>query len=192
MEQQKTNKKETKIPELKMIPGLEIFDRHDYLNGRGLYVSLFGKIPNLFEISNINTEDFTNFFKEKYSEAILKEYCYKTNIKKDKEEYEDAVYLLKGELLLQINSQNYLEIYSQAQSLNDLSELFEDIKKFRRKKRKAKNEISLIVPCHGSLGTERVKFKKPKINLEENYNDDFLEIHQNVVQQLNKKQESGL
>ena len=44
---------------------------------------------------------------------------------------------------------------------------------------------------HG-IETKSFKIAKPKLNIQDNYNDDFKEIHQTIVKRLSKKNDKGL
>ncbi|HNX54546.1 MAG TPA: AAA family ATPase [Prolixibacteraceae bacterium] len=42
------------------------------------------------------------------------------------------------------------------------------------------------------VDTKPLKVSKPKLNIEDNYNDDFLEVHQIIRKRLSKKNDKGL
>lgn len=42
------------------------------------------------------------------------------------------------------------------------------------------------------IDTEQVKYKKPKLSLEQHYNDGFTEVHNSILQKLRQKNSNGL
>src|SRR5664280_1686071 len=68
----------------------------------------------------------------------------------------------------------------------------DEIKKFRERKEKRKPEISLLVSTQNGIGTKSLQISKPKLNIEDNYNDDFREIHQTIFRRLSRKNVKGL
>jgi hypothetical protein len=67
-----------------------------------------------------------------------------------------------------------------------------EIKKFRERKVKHRPEISLLVNTIQGIDTKSLQISKPKLNIEDNYNDDFKEIHQTIIKRLSKKNDKGL
>jgi DNA replication protein DnaC len=53
-------------------------------------------------------------------------------------------------------------------------------------------DISLIYAQNGELNTKELHLKKPKIDFDIHYNEDFQPIHKEIVKQLNKKDIKGL
>lgn len=61
-------------------------------------------------------------------------------------------------------------------------------------KRKVKNnpEISLLVNTHTGIETRSLEINKPKLNIEDNYNDDFKEMHKIILRRLSKQNDKGI
>lgn len=55
-----------------------------------------------------------------------------------------------------------------------------------------KNLINIVITQHGELCLREFEIKRPKLNLDYNYNDDFLPIHNTIVEAINKKDADGL
>ena len=66
------------------------------------------------------------------------------------------------------------------------------MKKFRERREKRKPEISLLVNTKIGMVTKSLEITKPRLNIEDNYNDDFAEIHQTIIKRLSKKNDKGL
>src|SRR5690606_32822433 len=59
-------------------------------------------------------------------------------------------------------------------------------------KREKTTEISLITRNDGDLSTKKIELKKPKLNPNLHYNDDFKEVHQQILKNIRKKNTQGL
>ena len=49
----------------------------------------------------------------------------------------------------------------------------------------------MVNTVHG-IDTKSLQISKPKLNIEDNYNDDFKEIHQTIIKRLSRKNDKGL
>lgn len=178
------------LPELEFHPGMEVSDRYDSLDIRRLYLQYFRKISNIIELEGIDTKAFKVFFEEKYAANIVKEYFKKTINKKGKESFDHRIFVLVGEILLGIDGGDVL-LACEFSENPMVQELISDVKNFRKKKKK-KAELCMIVNGQFGLNTRSIKFKKPKIDLAQNYNDGFADAHTNFLEQLKMKSDSGL
>ncbi|HCN83898.1 MAG TPA: AAA family ATPase, partial [Sphingobacteriaceae bacterium] len=101
-------------------------------------------------------------------------------------------YILFDDLLIEFNiySSRVKFLFKKTDTLK-VETLIKGIKKFRERRQK-KNEISLIVTSSHGIDTKSMKILKPKLNLDDNYNDDFKEIHQAILKRLSRKNDKGL
>lgn len=70
--------------------------------------------------------------------------------------------------------------------------LIVEIKRFVKRKSGSQPEISLLVNSKNGIETKSLKIAKPRLNIEDNYNNDFLEIHQTIRKRLSHKNDKGL
>jgi len=73
-----------------------------------------------------------------------------------------------------------------------VEKMVQEVKKFKKRKVREKPEITLLVTTHYGLSTKSMNISKPKFSIEDNYNDDFLSIHQTILRRLRKKNDKGL
>ena len=73
-----------------------------------------------------------------------------------------------------------------------VDELHRDFQKFKKRKKKQQPEISLLVNSINGIETQTVKITKPKLNIEDNYNEDFKEVHHIIINRLSKNNDKGL
>jgi ATP-dependent 26S proteasome regulatory subunit len=92
--------------------------------------------------------------------------------------------------MLNIEYTSIYILYSEEQS-TIANVLFQEIKKFIKIPKRT-TDISLIYAQDGMLNTKELYLKKPKIDFNIHYNEDFQSIHKEVVKQLNNKDIKGL
>jgi hypothetical protein len=174
----------------------QVFDsRHsDDPNVRNLYITRYGKMPNQIEIRGINCKKAFEWFSKTYQEKITDRLYFKSYYgKKWEKGREDSCFFLFDDLMISLN--NYAE-NDEVQILYNKTEitlvhtLVNEIKKFKSNHRK--NYIRLLVTNSEGLDTRRMEILKPKLSIEENYNDNFMPVHQTILGRLRKKNDKGL
>ncbi len=73
-----------------------------------------------------------------------------------------------------------------------VDEVIKQILKFKHKKSSRSPEVSLLVNSVRGIDTKSLKIGRAKLNIEDNYNDDFLEIHRLILKRLSKPNDKGL
>jgi hypothetical protein len=66
------------------------------------------------------------------------------------------------------------------------------INAFRNRSTRKKPLISLLINTPNGIAKTSMVVTKPKLNIEDNYNGDFKEIHQTIHRRLSKKNDKGL
>ncbi|WP_291102935.1 MULTISPECIES: AAA family ATPase [unclassified Flavobacterium] len=162
-----------------------------YVDCFRMYLGYYNKIPNFKSLNFIDIDSFKNWFENKYENQIIKQH-YKQRFDSPKKElkYIDHFYILKQDLMLNVERNSIYILYTNEQETT-VNVLFEECKKFIKIPKKT-TDISLIIAQNGSLETKEVHIKKPKIDFNIHYNEDFFSIHKSMVKQLNKKDTNGL
>ncbi|WP_395051502.1 AAA family ATPase [Flavobacterium sp.] len=162
-----------------------------YVDCFRMYLGYYNKIPNFKSINFIDIDSFKNWFENKYENQIIKQH-YKQRFDSPKKElkYIDHFYILKQDVMLNVERNSIYILYTNEQETT-VNVLFEECKKFIKIPKKT-TDISLIIAQNGSLETKEVYIKKPKIDFNIHYNEDFFPIHKTMVKQLNKKDTNGL
>lgn len=190
MEKEKIGiKLHTELPQVK--DRFELFDsRGTYINCLRMFFGYYSAVPNYLGIDNIDVEAFKKWFEEHHAGEIIKEH-FRKDFDSEKNELEvvDHFYFLKGEIMLNVElGCIYMLFMDETKKVLDL---FEEFKKFIKIPKRS-SDINLIVPRDGDLITRQVQIKKPKINFNYHYNEDFLPMHREIVKQLNKQDRTGL
>jgi len=165
-----------------------------YLNEFHLFVACFNSIPNFIHEININCKKANVWFLNTYKNEIKDSFFDKRYYGKKKEaELDDIFYILYQDLIVNFDTnQSTVRFLFRTTDYQIVERVIDDIKKFKEKKEYKKPKISLLVNTIHGIDTKSLVITKPKLNIEDNYNDDFLEIHQTIIKRLSKKNDKGL
>ena len=166
---------------------------NDYINHYRYYSALFETIPNRLSIDNIDLLKVRDFILKNYENEISNEnFCKTYNYKDKKFNFEDHYIVLKNNLVINIYDAAVYLLYS-----NEISEFAQEFLQkliiFKTKPKNSKTtDISLIIKSNYGLDTRELKVKKPKLNIDLHYNDDFKTISANIITNIKKSQTQGL
>jgi ATP-dependent 26S proteasome regulatory subunit len=186
-----TNENQTsKFPLL--IDDLTLFNSaSSYVSPYRLFFAYTKRIPNIIVVDDLNIDSFKKWFETKHQNDVVQQhYSHDFNITKKSTENAYHIYLLQSGLLVSIEYTSVFFFHTEEQS-EFVNELFEEAKKFLYTQKKT-TDICLIYNQNGELNTQFVEIKKPKIDFNIHYNEDFHPIHKEIVKQLNKKDTNGL
>lgn len=172
---------------------LEIYQSNGiYIHAKRLFHAYYNEIPNVIEIEKLETEKLKEWIEKNKANDILlqhkkEEYCHKSKSNK----IEDHFIFLKEGILVNLC---YNTLYILYRSANE--ELAEELKKNCLRfvvKQKNKKEISFIIHNQsGNLTTKEVEIKKPRIDFQMHYNEEFKKIHNNILKNMRKNGTKGL
>lgn len=165
-----------------------------YLNEFTLFTAHFNSIPNFIHEIEINCLKANSWFAEHYKNEIKD--CYYSKIYRDqtkKAELDDIFYFLYEDLIVNFDvNQSKVRFLFKKTDISKIEHIIKESKKFKKRKIKGQPEISLLVNTSYGIDTKTLQISKPKLSVEDNYNDDFKEIHQTIVKRLSKKNDKGL
>jgi ATP-dependent 26S proteasome regulatory subunit len=189
--QSETNETQTSKFTL-LIEDLTLFNStSSYVSPYRLFFAYTKRIPNIITVDDLNIDSFKKWFETKHRNNIVQQhYSHDFNITKKTLENAYHIYLLQSGLLVSIEYTSVYFFHNEEQ-MELVNELFEEAKKFMYTLKKT-TDICLIYNQNGELNTQLVEIKKPKINFNIHYNEDFHPIHKEIVKQLNKKDTNGL
>jgi len=169
-------------------------NRTSYLNEFTLFLAHFNSIPNFIHEINIDCKRANQWFVENFKGEIKDFHFDKLYFKNQKcAEYDDIFYFLYDDLIVDFDTNNSVVRYLfRKTDISIVESVIDGIKKFKERKARSKPEISLLVSTKSGIETKSFKISKPKLSIEDNYNDDFQEIHQTIVKRLKKKNDKGL
>lgn len=173
-----------------------LFDnrRSSYLNEMILFTTLFDRIPNIIHEKNINCKRANIWFAKHYSPQIKDHFYNKIYFHENKTaEFDDIFYLLYDDFIIDFDTQNSIvRFLFRETDIAKVEKIVSEIKKFRQRVSTKKSEILLLFSERNRIETKTMIITKPKLNIEDNYNDDFAKIHQTIIRRLSKKNDKGL
>ena len=170
-----------------------IFESRYAINDSNLYITRFRRIPNKIELDDIDCKKAGDWFVQNYRDLIT-DCSYTKRYAKRKGMYFDEIYYFLFEDLLIFINEDISEVrllYRKTDSAL-IDKIVKEIRKFKQRKIRKKPEIELLITAFDGLSTQSMKITRPRFSIEENYNDDFLPVHQMILKRLRKKNDKGL
>jgi SpoVK/Ycf46/Vps4 family AAA+-type ATPase len=168
--------------------------RGSYLNEFTLFIAHFNAIPNLIEEEYIECRKANLWFANQFKTEIKDFYFNKRAFSRAKKlELDDIFYFLYDDLIVNFdtNSSMVRFLFRKTEEIK-VEELVKEFQKFKKKKKKHKPEISLLVNSIAGMKTQFLKILKPKLNIEDNYNDDFKDLHRSILKRLSRNNDKGI
>lgn len=169
---------------------LKTFDNSRELDMRNLFMYWFNAFPNIIDLGNgIRLKKVLEHILSQYSEEI-KDVLLSTE--KEKRIIGVTLWLYDDVIIELSDGYGYnFEIYYRTTPYEKVAQLVQEISAFKKKEKK-KPQISLIHHFHSRLSTTRMDVKLPKLSIEDNYNDDFLPVHETILTRLQTENDKGL
>ena len=186
-------------PDRKISPTInlaQLFEprRNSYLNEMTLFITLFNSIPNFIHEKNINCKKASNWFSDTYKSKIKD--CFYNKIYYDRNktaELDDIFYVVHEDLLIDFDTQNSIvRFLFKNTGMEKVEGIISEIRKFKIRKSKRKPEISLLMVTRNGIETKSLTIASPKLSIEDNYNNDFGEIHKTIMKRLSRNNDKGL
>ena len=163
----------------------------DYFNPKKLYVAKYGYFPSSLRLQ-IDGEKAQKWFKLAYEKEIKDCLISGTLRNKNKVFKGNQYFFLFDDLLIQIdNNCHYVFLLYCKTDKVIIDKLVIEFLKFKFRKRYIPT-ISLLTSGSRGFETSQVEITKPKLSITDNYNDDFLAIHETIINRLNKNKDKGL
>lgn len=174
---------------------LDVFRENErsYIDELRLFSAYFGYFPNLWSYNEIDCRKTRIWFEENYKNDIKESIFNKIHQNRKAPEIDDVFYFIDEDLIVNFDTNcSIVRFLFKKTDICKVEKIADNIRKFKKRKRRRKPEISLLVNSRFGLETEVMEITKPKLNIEDNYNDDFLPIHKIITERLNKDKNKGL
>jgi hypothetical protein len=170
----------------------QIFSDCDNLDANNLYITRFSMIPNWIRIDDIDCKKAGEWLIRQYKEIITDCFYIKRCEKRKGIYFDDVYYFLYDDLLVYLSENDSEAKFLYRKTDNALVDnIVDEIRKFKKRRSRSKPEIELLVNS-GGLSTRTMEISRPKLSIEDNYNDDFLPVHQTILERLRRKKDKGL
>jgi hypothetical protein len=165
-----------------------------YINELTLYMAHFNAIPNFINEVGIDCKRAIAWFSAHYQLEIKDYYFAKTCYHGGKHsEMRDVFYFIFEDLIVDFDVRDSIvRFLFRKTELSKVESLAKLIHKFKKRKQSYKPEISLLVNNRFGIDTKTMEISKPKLSIEDNYNDDFKEINRIILKRLSNKNDKGL
>ncbi len=165
-----------------------------------LFTHLYNEICYIYKVHvEINIKRFIKRLEEEYNLTeknylVKREQASIDNI--TKKDLTNSQYLikLKDRLLIEIFNHRIIFWYSRKMPFNDIEQVVKIIQKAKKRKIYNRKFYMVAASAHSEFGFYLQDFdvKKLKINIAENYNDDFQNTHQVIEKFLKKDNTNGI
>ncbi|MHB8209034.1 AAA family ATPase [Mucilaginibacter sp.] len=166
-----------------------------YLNEFTLFTAYFNTIPNFTHEIHIDCLRAREWFCHHYADEIKHTFYSKRYLTSHSKapDYDDVFYFLYQDLIVDFDiSQEIVRFLFQETAKEQLEPIIAGISKFKTRKSKSKPQIALLVNTNRGFETKLLTIPKLKLNIADNYNDDFKPVHELILKRLAKKNDKGL
>jgi len=166
---------------------------YQFVNFYELFLNHFNTIPNVFLVKTINTKKATDYFIDKYKDEIKEKFFMKSSQRETKKiETEEYYFVLSDLIIAFFNDRNETYFLCSEMMIEKTNEIITELSQFKKKPTRTDKKISILVRNSHCIVIELMKISKPKLTIKDNYNDDFLDIHQTILKRLAKNNDKGI
>jgi len=178
--------------EISLTDSASLFSRTSYISEKVLYPFLFKELPIVVEEEDIDCKRASDWFSSAYSGQIKNTYYNKILHSKNKEtEIDDLIFVLENDIIVKFDTQQnkVLFLYKNTDP-KAVENMICNVRNYRKEKQLS--HINLIVHTKYGLETKSLSLHKPKLKIDDNYNDDFTEVNQIIMKRLTTENDKGL
>lgn len=174
-----------------------------YMSDIRLYMFVNQEIPCRIELTELNYSKSIRWFFEEYKHRIVKHY-FNTEIEAGTkrayfeggvsklEQYEFFTLVDNGSIIhFDNSSEAIIFLFSQSNS-HFIEEVLSKSQRLRKRKQLHKPKILILIRSSTGIDTKKMDITKQKVSISENYNDDFLELHEIILKRLTRKNDKGI
>ncbi len=160
-------------------------------NFANLFIAHFNYLPNSIGIRRIDCSKLLTWLEVNYKTEIKDFYFYSSHSNKNTNyTFHCLCLFLYEDLVIRLDTDRN-NLYKKTNQLK-IDSFIQIIQKFKLKKMVNRPDISLIVNGDYGIETKSIEISKNKLNIDDNYNSDFKDIHKNIFKRLSLKNDKGL
>ncbi len=164
-----------------------------HINFYDLFLLYFNLIPNSILENNVDCQKANEFFNEKYKSNINQKFFIEAAYDDEKVTNLKEVYYVMNDIIIAFFiQQNKIYFLFSEKKISETKAIINELISFKKRNKKEPQEISLLINTNSGIDTTSLKITKPKLQIEDNYNNDFIEIHKNIINRLSKKNDKGI
>lgn len=166
---------------------------NQYINIFDLFLLYFKSIPNSILEETIDTSKASNYFDEKYKLEIKENFYRKSIFENQKKlQVSETFYVLDNVIIAFFIENNEVYFLFSKPQTDKINSIIKDLLQFKLRNKREAQEISLLINTTTGIETASLKITKPKLKIQDNYNVDFIEIHQTILKRLGKNNDKGI
>ena len=162
-----------------------------------LFVACFNKIPNKSTYDFFDTCKTVQWLTKTYKNDIKN--CYSQDIfiskKVNKHAFLKIYIIFYDEIILEIRMVkcSRIDCYYSNKVIDKVEVILNNISQFKIKANKKRiPSINLVTAYERGFDIAKFEITKPKLRIQDNYNNDFIDIHKIILKRLSKKNDKGL
>jgi hypothetical protein len=171
-------------------------ENSDFLSS--LFVLHFNRVPNKMLERRINCRKANDWLLTA-SQNDIRDYHYAKGYNQrgqmtgKQSDFNSIRYVLFDDLLINFDfDYEKVDFLFRKTDASKVQSVVEGIQKFKHRKVSKTPTINMLVNGNSGLSTTSLTIARPKLTIEDNYNDDFLPVHQIISRRLSKKDDKGL
>lgn len=175
----------------KIIDVNDLFE-YSFIDSKAFFMYCYQQPPCITWVGQVNVEKALAYIRSEYKDAITGIYqnSYYER-KKRRVEFIKTIITLRNDLLVELVG-SYCEVLHTRHDMELAAAFIREISRFKRREKKRDFEINLVTKENGELNLKSMDIKKTNLRLDQYYNDDFLPVHKNVLERLNRKNDKGI
>lgn len=170
-------------------------ERNPNLNEMSLFLLYFNRVPNILHEEDINCEKANEWFINRFKNSIKHHhYVNRYNRTKKQSILDDSFYIFDDNMIVNFDRScsDVRILFSQETDPNIIEEISNEMKRFRKRRKPEKPQISILINTKHGLDLHDLELSKSKASIDNNYNDNFAEIHNIILKRLSAKNDKGI
>ncbi len=162
------------------------------LSIREFYVNRFGRIPSVTSLWQVDGGAAYQLLLREYPHLISDTY---QNCTYDHEQgeprFDITVLVLRNRMMMEIGA-TYVQFYFEVPLTKTADQLIRKTASYRLPQKKEDHEINIITLDATGLALKRLEIRPEQLDLQLFYNDDFLPVHELVIEKLSMEKGKGI
>ncbi len=166
-----------------------------YMDELNFYITHFNIVPNVVTVTKLYSEEAHDWFLANFKAKINDSYY---DIEKSNEDpltdnYLNFYFLYEDLIVVFQSNSSSVKFLFRKTSIENVNLIIDGVKCFYHKQTKNYTPwVSVLIFGRDGLKIIPSGIKRTKLNIADNYNDDFAEVHQTILKRLKKKDDDGM
>ncbi len=170
------------------------FPRHNqYIDFHSLFFFRFNIIPNSLFEETIDCKKAHSFLVDNYGDRILEKFHKKKKLLNGKKfDITQSFFVLDNIIIALFMKGNESYFLYSDDKAEECEAIIKQLSKYKKKDKINSTQIFLLVSSTLGIDVTPLEISKPKLKVQDNYNDDFFSVHKTITERLSKNNDKGL